>query len=322
LAIFAFKQGMPFTYHVEQGLRAAFASESDYPVELDVEHADRSRFPEEALLNKLVELYRYKYSRRPVDLVIALGGKAPELLLACGKDLFGDIPVVVISSNPKYLSNELKQFNITPLLWGMDFKKTVQLIQDIRPQTKNFFVVSGVSLGDENIYKRVMAALREKAGDLHVQSLKDLAVGNLLQKVSKLPKDSAILFGSYFRDAEGKPYISREILSTISETANAPTFGAVDTYLGHGIVGGSLLSAEYQGKRLANIAIDLLKGEPINDSGTTVKGNLPMFDWQQLRRWGIDEKKLPPGSIVRYRERSIWEDHKGTIIGIGILILA
>ena len=56
LAIFAFKQGMPFTYHVEKGLRAAFASESAYPVGLDVEHADRSRFPEEGLLDKLVEL--------------------------------------------------------------------------------------------------------------------------------------------------------------------------------------------------------------------------------------------------------------------------
>jgi len=103
LAIFAFKQGLPFTYHVEKGLRSAFASESTYPVELDVDHADRSRFPEEVLPDKLVELCRNKYSKRKMDLVIAMGGKAPELLLACGKDLFGDIPVVVISSNPKYL---------------------------------------------------------------------------------------------------------------------------------------------------------------------------------------------------------------------------
>lgn len=108
-----------------------------------------------------------------------------------------------------------------------------------------------------------------------------------------------------FRDAEGQPYISREILSTISETANAPTFGAVDTYLGHGIVGGSLLSAEYQGKRLANIAVDLLKGEPINAAEATTKANQPMFDWRQLRRREIGEKKLPPGSIVRYRNPTI-----------------
>jgi hypothetical protein len=131
LAIFVFKQGLPWTCNVEQGMRAAFSSESAYPVELDVEHADRSRFPEEKFLDKLIELYRYKYSRRSVDLVIAMGGKAPELMLACGEDLFGDIPVVLIFSNPKHRLNELKQLNVTPLLWGTDFKKTVQLIQDI-----------------------------------------------------------------------------------------------------------------------------------------------------------------------------------------------
>jgi hypothetical protein len=116
LAIFAFKQGLPFTYQVEKGMRAAFASESAYPVELEVEHADRSRFPGVAFLNKLVELYRYKYSKRKIDLVIAMGGKSPELLLACGEDLFGGIPMVVISSNLKHPLNDPKKPNVTSLL--------------------------------------------------------------------------------------------------------------------------------------------------------------------------------------------------------------
>ena len=244
LAIFAFRHGLPWTYHVEQGMRKAFASESAYPVELDVEHADRSRFPEEAILDKLVELYRYKYSKRKIDLVIAMGGKSPELLLACGEDLFGDIPVVLISSNRKYLLNELKKLNVTSLLWGFDFKKTVQIIQDIRPQTKNLFIVSGVSLADENLYTRAIEALRENAAELNIESLKDLAMRNLLEKVRNLPEDSAILFVSYFRDVTGQSFIPREILSQISEIANAPTFGTAGTYLGHGIVGDCLRSEE------------------------------------------------------------------------------
>jgi hypothetical protein len=139
-----------------------------------------------------------------VDLVIALGAKAPELLLAWGEDLFEDIPVVVINSNPKHRLTEPTKINVTPLLWGTDFKKTVQLIQDIRPQTKNLFVVSGVSLADENGYKRAIEALRKNAAALQVESLKDLAKGDLLQKVRNFPKDSAILFTTYFRDAAGQ----------------------------------------------------------------------------------------------------------------------
>ena len=322
LAIFVFKHGLPWAYSVERGMRAAFASESAYPVELDVEHADRSRFPEEAFLDKLVELYRYKYSRRKMDLVVAVGDESTELLLAYGEELFGNIPVVLVNSSRQHLLNEIRKPHITSLLWGLDIKKTVQIIQDVRPQTKNIFIISGASVTDENTNTRAIEALRENAAELNIESLKDLTIDNLLKKVRNLPEDSAILFLSYFRDATGKYFVPREILSQISEIASAPTFGIIDTYLGQGIVGGCLLSAGYQGNVLANIAVDLLKGKPINDAESIPKDNLPMFDWRQLKRWGIDEKRLPPGSTVRYRERSIWEDHKGKIIGVGIIILA
>ena len=46
-----------------------------------------------------------------------------------------------------------------------------------------------------------------------------------------------------------------------------------------------------------------------------------MFDWHQLQRWSINESDLPPGSIVKYKEHSIWDDHKGKIIGAIVIIL-
>jgi PAS domain S-box-containing protein len=40
----------------------------------------------------------------------------------------------------------------------------------------------------------------------------------------------------------------------------------------------------------------------------------PMFDWRQLKRWGIGEEHLPPGSIVRFKEPTLWEQYKWGII--------
>ena len=48
LAIFLFKQGTPWAYHIEQSLRAALATESASSIELNVEYTDQSRFPEKA----------------------------------------------------------------------------------------------------------------------------------------------------------------------------------------------------------------------------------------------------------------------------------
>ncbi len=49
---------------------------------------------------------------------------------------------------------------------------------------------------------------------------------------------------------------------------------------------------------------------------------MDMFDWRQLRRWGVDERRLPAGAIVRYRIASPWERHRTTIlITLGVLLL-
>ena len=47
-----------------------------------------------------------------------------------------------------------------------------------------------------------------------------------------------------------------------------------------------------------------------------------MFDWRELRRWGIPESRLPAGSVVRHRSPSLWQEHKLAVLGsIGALLL-
>ncbi len=45
-----------------------------------------------------------------------------------------------------------------------------------------------------------------------------------------------------------------------------------------------------------------------------------MFDWRQLERWGIAEERLPAGSVVLFREKTLWSEHRGTILG-GLAVL-
>jgi signal transduction histidine kinase len=46
-----------------------------------------------------------------------------------------------------------------------------------------------------------------------------------------------------------------------------------------------------------------------------------MFDWRQLRRWKVDEAKIPPGSTVLYKEETFWKKYKGRIL-FGVSIIA
>jgi PAS domain S-box-containing protein len=46
-----------------------------------------------------------------------------------------------------------------------------------------------------------------------------------------------------------------------------------------------------------------------------------MFDWRQLQRFGIDEQRLPLGSILRFKEPSFWELYKWRIVAVVSLFI-
>src|SRR5262249_53486978 len=41
-----------------------------------------------------------------------------------------------------------------------------------------------------------------------------------------------------------------------------------------------------------------------------------MFDWRQLKRWGIHEENLPSGSVIRFREPAFWDLYWWRIVGV------
>ncbi|RKZ91748.1 MAG: hypothetical protein DRQ43_09785, partial [Gammaproteobacteria bacterium] len=174
LAIFVFKQGMPWTFHLEQSLRTALAEKSDFAIELDVEYADQSRFPEEAYRAKIADLYRYKYSKQKIDLVLVMGEESVNLILQYGEELFADIPIVLVSTDQKNLSPGLLKNNMISMVCGFDFAKTGSLIQDILPKTKNVFVISGTSPIDRKLKNLAVKTLSDLDVNYAIHYLDDL----------------------------------------------------------------------------------------------------------------------------------------------------
>ncbi len=320
LAIFVHKQGMPWAHRVEESLRTALATESSFPIEYNVEYADQSRFPEKEYLSKLSDLYRYKYGKQKMDLVFVLGEESKDWILEYAQTLFGDIPVVFVTTDQEKISKNFLMSNLVSLQWGFAFEKSATLIQEVLPQTKNIFIISGTSKTDQKLKSLAVDALAERNGQLTIHYLDDYSLPDLLVKVTQLPENSAIIFLSLFRDGSGNTFIPRDLISELSERANAPIFGIVDLYLGHGVLGGSVLSADSLGKKFAGIARKILTGKPVTNADLMEAENLILFDWRQLKRWSIDEERLPAGSIVRYREKTIWSEHRWEVISIVVVI--
>jgi PAS domain S-box-containing protein len=141
-------------------------------------------------------------------------------------------------------------------------------------------------------------------------------MSDMLDRLAKLPKHTAVIYYYLAKDGKGEAFKPWKVAAMISEAANAPVYGLADTYLGKGIVGGALISYEAQGRKAGEIGLRILSGENPADIPVSAEGTIQnMFDWRQLKRWGIDESSLPEGSIVRYTEWSFWERYRWYVLG-------
>jgi signal transduction histidine kinase len=123
-------------------------------------------------------------------------------------------------------------------------------------------------------------------------------------------------------DAEGVPYEQDRVLIGLHSDANAPIFSYVDTFLGRGIVGGPLLSHGPLVRRAVEVAFRILGGESPGNIKTAPLGmEAPAFDWRELQRWRISESRLPPGSVVEFREPPAWVRYRWQIIATASVLL-
>ncbi len=83
------------------------------------------------------------------------------------------------------------------------------------------------------------------------------------------------------------------------------------------IVGGYLASFEIEASNAAHLGLRILAGEKPREMALGESTSCAwMFDWRQVKRWNIDEKKLPPGSMVRFRNPGFWDLYQWHVIGV------
>jgi signal transduction histidine kinase len=127
---------------------------------------------------------------------------------------------------------------------------------------------------------------------------------------------------SVYSDGAGTHYPPVDALQFLVETANRPIVVASEAFLGHGAIGGFLMTPSLIGKEAAQLALRILDGESASNIPVST-GNVvrPVFDWRQMQRWGISASSLPPGSEIRFRDPTAWEQYRGQIIAILAAVL-
>jgi PAS domain S-box-containing protein len=203
----------------------------------------------------------------------------------------------------------------------MEPAETLGIALRLLPATRNVVVLGGVGRFDRAQLETVKEDLKTYEGLVKISYLTGLTTPELLERLRHLPGNTLVLLTSVGQDAAGTSYKSNEIAPLVAGAANAPVFSLFDIYLNHGEVGGYLSSLSEQGKVAGGMALRMLRGEKAREIPRVKGVNTYMFDWRALKRWGLKDSALPPGSIVVNRQPTFWESYKWYIVGGVVLIL-
>ncbi|HET6646478.1 MAG TPA: sigma 54-interacting transcriptional regulator [Pyrinomonadaceae bacterium] len=312
---------MPGLETLDQSIRATLSSHTSAKVNIYNEWMDLSRFDESGYRLFLRDYYKQKYSRKKLDVVIAALGPSLDFALAHMEEIAPGTPIVFCGVDRSEMQQLSLRSNVTGVLVKRDFKGTLDVALKLQPDTRQVVFIAGTSTFDKDLLEQASQDLKPYEDRLKFSYLTDLPLSSILNEISQLPSDTIILYSTVFRDGAGSTYVPHEVISRVSQTANVPVYGFVDQYLGRGIVGGHLYSFEAHGSKAAELALRILRGEraadiPIVEAAASVD----MFDARQLRRWKISEQSLPPGSVVNFRELTLWQLYKWRILGTLALI--
>jgi signal transduction histidine kinase len=292
---------------------------SKYRIEIYREYMETTLFSDEADQKRFRDFYIRKYQDRRPDLIITVGSSPLMLVAEEHRKHFTGIPVVFCDANG--LEDDFKQEpGFTGVTMGIEARTTLKAALKLLPRTQRVFVVGGAGHYDRVQVQKVKEQLEDYRSRLDITYLTELATPELLKRLNSLPEGSIILFATLSRDSTGTHYTSRETGPLIPSAANAPVFSLFDVYFGYGQVGGNLTNIRAQGTLAGRAALEILDGVSPNDIPVAHAPNSFVFDWRALKRWGIRESDLPPGSRVVFREFSVWERTKRIWIS-GLLII-
>jgi len=261
------------------------------------------------------------FKDQKLDLIVTIGGPATRFAQKYRDQLFGSTPLLFAAVDERLRDNSVTR-NTTTVAVRNDSPRMIETILQVLPETKNIVVVVGRSAHEQFWREELRREFQRFENQLTFTWFDNLSFDEMLNRSATLPTNSAIFYLLLSVDAKGIAHSQDKVLSELHAKANAPLFGIQGGQLGEGIVGGPLMPTEDLSRKTAAIALRLLKGEaPESIQVPPLTPGAAVFDWRELRRWKIDENRLPPGSIIRFRSPTAWDEYKWYVIAGGAFSL-
>ncbi len=307
-------------------IQEEFRHLKDITLSLYYEYLDSNRFTDPAYNDALFDLYERKYRGMTIDLIIVSDPKMLDIWLSRRQTILPDTPVIFYDTSSMRIPSLHLPPDVTGVASEVDFVRCVRWFLDVRPSVSEIVMVHGAGRMDQPYLLHIEALRKALHGRVKLTDWSEIPMAEMKVRAAALPKTSVILYSLLFEDAAGVRYRPIDALRELASVASVPVLSGYDHFIGTGTIGGYMYSIEFQAREAAQMGLRILGGKPVSRIPVkTDQGSRFIFDHSALQRYNIPLSSLPPDSIIKNRQYSVWELYRSEItaiiIGFGLLLI-
>ena len=321
LVLFPNQNDLPNHEVSYQALREEFSGADDLELDVYYEYLELIRFPDPAYRQQMFDLLATKYRDKQIDLVTIHTEVLLKLWLERRSAILPDTPIVFYSTSTAAIKGLQFPPDVTGVSGTVDFTQSIHWILRARPSVDEIVLVYGTGQA-ERAFIQPVDLLQQAAGEhVRLTDLSGLPLDQIKQRVAVLPPTSIVLYELMHTDAAGKNYRPVDVLQELIAVSPVPVISGYEQFIGTGTIGGYMYSTEQQARDAAQMGLRILRGEDVSAIPIQMgQSNRFIFDHLALQRFDIPLSDLPPDSIIKNRQYSVWELYRPQIMTVVMII--
>jgi len=278
------------------------------------EYLDAVRFQNDDLERRFGNAIQEKYKNRRLDLIVPVSSNAITFVNDIHGELWPGVPVLAANYAGRTAVAKPTSPNVSVLSFENGIEPVLATIKAVLPETTGVVLSSGVSEAERRREAEVGVAVR--AAGMELIDLVAPSLADILARVPHLPERTVLFIAGGQVDANGRaipPWLTCEVLS---RAANRPAIMLGSQFLGCGIIGGLMRDFTKIGAIIGQRAMAAVSGQSRSETVPFATIATLTFDARQLERWQVDERRLPRGSLVAFRQPGLWRDYQRQALAV------
>lgn len=295
-------------------------------VTLNYEFLDCRRLYDENTVENFYNGLKYRLeNENPYDVVIVGDDHALDFVLKYQMELFKDIPILFFGAQDENLIYEATdETMISGFVENIFPEENIRLALKMRPKAKKAYAIlddSITGLAEENLF----LACQDQFPGLEFVVIDTTKLTDIMLTITvrNIDANDILFYFSATHDSGGNQYSSDKIIKILRENSKTPVIPMVDVGIGDGFVGGYVSSMEEAGKKVAEMADDIMQGHRIEEMEVVADGpSMYMVDENVMKKYNVDMSVIPQGAYILNATPTFFERYREVLLPVMLLITA